>query len=253
MIVIKMAITPSLNASSRRLSMAPMYRAEQPAPYSTMSKDDQSAWYSFVFPPEVKTTRLVLRAFRPSDAPALKAAIDANLDHLQRWMLWAMNEPSTLEMLEERLALFAEQFVAGPEWGYAMYRHDEPAIIGSVGVHARIGARALEIGYWVDCRQTRRGYATEAAAALSTLALSFPDVDRLEIRCDPLNVASAGVPRRLGYRHVTTLEKDAVTPQGTARDTMVWALQRSELVCPRDTSSTEITLTRPPLFFPPPG
>jgi RimJ/RimL family protein N-acetyltransferase len=96
-------------------------------------------------------------------------------------------------------------------------------------LHARIGPGALEIGYWIDQRLTRRGYATEATLAMTNLGFSFPQVDRLEIRCDPGNKVSARIPRRLGYRYVTTLENDAVTPGGEPRDTMVWELTRGEV------------------------
>jgi RimJ/RimL family protein N-acetyltransferase len=46
----------------------------------------------------------------------------------------------------------------------------------------------------------RHGYATSAAGALTGVALSLPGVTRVEIRCDVANLASASVPRRLGYR-----------------------------------------------------
>jgi RimJ/RimL family protein N-acetyltransferase len=187
---------------------------------------DEAPWYSFVVPTPIETRRLVLRAFEPSDAAQLKEAIDANLEHLQRWMPWAMAEPSPLEVIEERMKVFAATFQTGPSWGYAIRLQGEPAIIGGVGLHARIGPRALEIGYWIDQRLTRRGYATEATLAMTNLGFSFPEVDRLEIRCDPENEGSARIPRRLGFRYLTTLEKNEVSPAGEPRDTMVWELAR---------------------------
>jgi RimJ/RimL family protein N-acetyltransferase len=54
-------------------------------------------------------------------------------------------------------------------------------------------------------------------------------LSRVEIRCDPRNTASAAVPRRLGYRHVTTLEANVLTPAGEPRDTMVWVQTAAEL------------------------
>jgi RimJ/RimL family protein N-acetyltransferase len=51
---------------------------------------------------------------------------------------------------------------------------------------------------------------------------------RVEIRCDPRNVKSMNVPRRLGYRHVQTLREDTVPPGGAARDTMVWSMSAED-------------------------
>jgi RimJ/RimL family protein N-acetyltransferase len=157
-------------------------------------------------------------------------------------MPWAMNEPSTLGALETRLMKFAADFETGPDWGYAIFQRDAEPMIGAIGVHARIGPRALEIGYWIDGRLTREGFATEAADAVTRMALTLPDVDRVEIRCDPANVASAGVPRRLGFRCVAVLEKNATTPTGEPRDTMVWEMTRAELL-PREEHSREETQT----------
>ena len=207
-----------------------------------MTNDAVEPWHRFTLPSTLETRRLSLRAWHSSQAVAMKNAIDANLEHLRPWMPWAMNEPSPLGALETRLIKFAADFVTGPDWGYAIFQHDGEAMIGAIGVHARIGPRALEIGYWIDGRLARQGFATEAAEAVTRMALTLPDVDRVEIRCDPANVASAGVPRRLGFRYVGTLEKNATTPTGEPRDTMVWEMTRAELSS-REEHSGENTQT----------
>jgi RimJ/RimL family protein N-acetyltransferase len=194
-----------------------------------MTDDAVEPWYHFTLPSILETPRLSLRAWDASQTVAMKNAIDANLEHLKRWMPWAMHEPSPLGAIETRLIKFAADFVTGPDWGYAIFQRNAEPMIGSIGVHARIGPRALEIGYWIDRRLTRQGFATEAASVVTHMALALPDVDRVEIRCDPANVASAGVPRRLGFRLVTVLEKNATTPTGEPRDTMVWEMTRTEL------------------------
>jgi RimJ/RimL family protein N-acetyltransferase len=44
----------------------------------------------------IHTQRLVLRCWHPTDAPLLKAAIDASLEHLRPWLPWAQYEPTDL-------------------------------------------------------------------------------------------------------------------------------------------------------------
>jgi RimJ/RimL family protein N-acetyltransferase len=180
------------------------------------------------FPDELATTRLILTRRRVSDAAELKAVIDNNLDHLRPWMPWAMNEPSPLEAIEARMRQFERDFDNGSQWLYGIRLKTDRAEIGSIGVHPRIGEGGLEIGYWLAADACGNGYITEAVEALTRLCLDQPSIDRVEIRCDPRNVRSYAVPRRLGFTHVTTIVHDAVTPDGSPRDTMVWQARRGD-------------------------
>lgn len=183
-------------------------------------------------PDSILTEHLLLRCWQPADAPLLKAAIDANLAHLQPWMPWAVAEPSPLDAIVERLKKFAADFADGVDWAYGIFTRSGDAVLGGTGAHSRIAADGLEIGYWIDAAHTRKGYATEAAAAITRVIFTQPRIQRVQIRCDPNNVASAGVPRRLGYRHLETLIGDGMTPAGVPRDTMVWELTRTEFESP---------------------
>ncbi|AUX28807.1 MULTISPECIES: GNAT family N-acetyltransferase [Sorangium] len=174
-------------------------------------------------PASILTARLTLRAWRPEDAPLLREAIDSSLAHLRPWMPWAVNEPASLEATTALLEKFRDDFTAGCDFHYGIFTRDEREVLGGTGLHPRIGPGAIEIGYWLRESATGRGHATEAVARLTRVALEEVGWSRVEIRCDPRNTASAAVPRRLGYRHVTTLEANALTPAGEPRDTMVWA------------------------------
>jgi RimJ/RimL family protein N-acetyltransferase len=178
-------------------------------------------------PERVATARLLLRCWQPADAALLKDAIDASLPELRAWMPWALDEPSPLEVLEERLRGFRDDFRAGHDWAYGIFDPGEARVLGGVGLHPRVGP-ATEIGYWIRTAAARLGYATEAAGALTAIAFEFAPVSRVEIRCDPRNRPSAAIPRRLGYRHTDTLVGDALAPGGAPRDTMVWTLTPAE-------------------------
>jgi len=180
-------------------------------------------------PVEISTPRLLLRRWERADAQTLKTALDANLAHLQAWLPWAMAEPSPLEVLEDRLDLFARQFDAGDQWLFAIWSRSRDELFGGTGLHRRIGDDGLEMGYWLQACATGRGYMTEAADALTRLALQQPCIVRVQIRCDPENAASAAIPRRLGYRHLRTIPKATIKPSGEPRDSMVWEITRDEL------------------------
>ena len=86
---------------------------------------------------------------------------------------------------------------------------------------------ALEIGYWVHAAFVRRGIASKAAALLTDAAFAIPDIERVEIHHDKANSASAGVPRRLGYRFVGE-QRDEVTAPADSGIECVWRIERDE-------------------------
>lgn len=177
------------------------------------------------FASEIRTPRLLLRPWRVADAARLKDAIDRNLTQLRQWMPWAMDEPSPLKVIEERILKFEQDFAAGADSVYAIFSADEAEVLGGTGLHPRIDG-GVEIGYWLDRRHQGQGLATEAAQALCAEAFAHPDIERVQIRCDPRNVKSAAVPSRLGFTLVETLVGEGETPDGLPRDTMVWELRR---------------------------
>jgi RimJ/RimL family protein N-acetyltransferase len=172
-------------------------------------------------PERVTTPRLVLRCWRTDDAPRLRAAIDESLPELKLWIPWAKAEPTPLPSVVERLERFRAEFTAGPEWGYAILDGAERELLGGIGLHARIGPSALEIGYWVRTSKAGQGIITEAAGAIVQVALALGAV-RIEIHCDPENPASARVAEKLGFRHAVTRRRDFIGPRGDRRDSMIW-------------------------------
>ena len=73
-------------------------------------------------------------------------------------------------------------------------------MVGIIGLHRRIGPRAVEIGYWTHVDHAGRGYMTAAAKAVTEAAEALDDVDRVEIHTDEANLRSAAIPQKLGYR-----------------------------------------------------
>ena len=176
----------------------------------------------------IHTPRLVIRCWQPADAPLLADAVTASVEHLRPWMPWAHAEPEELEVKVQRLRGFRARFDTDQDYVYAIFTPDESEVIGGSGLHPRVGEAALEIGYWISARHAGRGYATEASAALTRVAFEVNGVERMEIRCDPLNVRSASVPRKLGYTHEATLRARVRGVDGAMRDGMIWTLVRDE-------------------------
>jgi RimJ/RimL family protein N-acetyltransferase len=97
-------------------------------------------------------------------------------------------------------------------------------VLGGTGLHPRAGEGGIEIGYWIHIDATGQGLATESSAALTKVAFEVHLLDRVEIHCEPANVASAAIPRKLGYSHEATLRRRSVFTKNDWRDSMVWTL-----------------------------
>ena len=176
----------------------------------------------------IHTKRLVLRCWHPADAPLLKAAIDASVEHLLPWMPWAADEPQPLQAKVDLLRRFRGEFDLGHNFVYGVLNRDETEVLGGTGLHPRGGTGALEIGYWIHVAHINQGLATELATALTKVAFLVHEVDRVEIHCDPQNVRSAAVPAKLGFAHEATLGRRIKTGDGAYRDTMIWTLFASQ-------------------------
>jgi len=181
-------------------------------------------------PYRIITERLVVRCWNPEDAAALKEAVDASLEHLRRWMPWAQHEPEPVGLKVQRLRQFRGNFDLGLDFVYGILDRDETRVVGGTGLHTRPGAGALEIGYWVRADSEGTGLITEAASALVRVAFELCGVDRVEIQCDPENVRSAAIPRRLGFSEEGVLRCRQPDRDGTPnrRDAKVFSLLASE-------------------------
>jgi len=176
----------------------------------------------------IVTERLVIRCYNPKDAILLKTSIDESLEHLRPWMDWAHGEPRSLQSKTDRLRKYRGQFDLGIDYVFGIFNKKEDVLIGSTGLHTRLGEEAREIGYWINANYAGKGYATEATKALTKVGFEVEGLERIEIHCASNNTRSQNVPKKLGYTHEATLRDRVVDHLGNKRDTMIWSLFRSD-------------------------
>jgi RimJ/RimL family protein N-acetyltransferase len=175
----------------------------------------------------IETKRMVIRCYHPSDAKLLEQSVMESLEHLKPWMVWAHNEPVSLEARTKAVQSFRGKFDLGENYIYGIFNADETRLLGGTGLHPRIGENQFEIGYWIHKDFINQGLVTESTAALTKVAFEICRVHRVEIHCDPANLASAAVPRKLGYTHEGTLRQKTRFLDRWS-DSMVWGLLESE-------------------------
>lgn len=172
--------------------------------------------------------RLVIRCYNPEDALLLEASVKESVEHLKPWMPWAHSEDQeTLHSRIERLRTFRGKFDLNQDFIYGIFNLDQTMLLGGTGLHTRLGNDALEIGYWIHKDFINQGLATEAASALTKVGFEVHEISRMEIHCDPSNVRSAAVPRKLGYTHEADLKKRSKFLDNW-RDSSIWTLFKDE-------------------------
>ena len=175
----------------------------------------------------IETKRLVVRCYNPSDAAMLAEFITESVEHLRPWMPWVYNEPEPIEEKVQRLKRFRGMFDLGQNFVYGIFNQDDTKLLGGTGLHTRLGESDLEIGYWIHKDHVNKGLVTESTAALIKVAFELIHIHRIEIHCDPANLVSAAIPRKLGFKHEGTLRAKTRFLEGWS-DSMIWGLLETE-------------------------
>ncbi|MEV6520440.1 GNAT family protein [Longispora sp. NPDC051575] len=142
------------------------------------------------------TERLILRRFRPADAPALAAyRSDPAVARYQSW---------TPPLSETDAVALARSFATGdpsePGWfQYAVELRADGCLVGDVGVRLDDNRMRADLGFTLAADRQGHGYATEAVRAV--LADLFGrGLRRVSAECDARNAASARLLQRVGFR-----------------------------------------------------
>ena len=168
---------------------------------------------------------LLLRPWAEADAPALREAIDEDVDHLRPRLSWTLDEPASPERTRARLAGWAEAFRTGEGLRFAITPADRPwHILGGANLNTRLGPDDRDVGYWVRASATRQGIARAAVSRLVVHAFEEMAVSRLVAQCDVGNAASAEFATALGF----TAIGEAVTrwPDGSPRAVLRFEMRR---------------------------
>jgi ribosomal-protein-serine acetyltransferase len=161
-----------------------------------------------------------LRLLDESEAGALTEVIEANREHLQRWLPWAEThgfEDSVEYLRRKRL-----------QWemndGFEGAIELDGRIVGGAGFH-RVDwvNRCTSIGYWLAADAQGRGLMTATVRALLDHAFGVWDLHRVFIEVVVGNERSKAIPERLGFRQEAVL-REAKLIAGRYEDTLLYAM-----------------------------
>ena len=176
------------------------------------------------FPESFETERLLIRSPLPGDGPELHAAVRESIEELTPWMPWP-KEHRTVDDSEASARRARVAFLQRSELRMHLYLKGTDTLVGSSGLQGiDWEVPKFEIGYWCRTRFTGRGYVTEAVRGITAFAFDALGARRVDIRCDSLNHPSVRVAQRAGFRLEGELHNNEVGTDGSARDTLIFAL-----------------------------
>jgi RimJ/RimL family protein N-acetyltransferase len=177
-------------------------------------------------PDAFESERLLIRAPRPGDGPAVHEAIVESLAEFRPWMAWA-REPQSVDVSEAVARRARADYIARRDLMLYLFLRDG-TFVGGSGLH-RIdwSVPRFEIGYWVRTSHTGRGYATEAARRIADVAFEDLRAERVEIWCDASNEHSAAVARRAGFAEEFRMARSRRDMSGRLSDSLCFVRLRS--------------------------
>jgi RimJ/RimL family protein N-acetyltransferase len=175
----------------------------------------------------IVTDRLVLRSLRPDDEDDVLAY--RSIPEVVRYI---PGEPKTAEQVGDMVAHSATAGLLDERHQYVTLAVQlDDRVVGDVmlkldGLDGADGRQA-EIG-WVFAPDVHgRGYATEAARAITAVAFEEIGVHRVWAQLEPANTASARICQRLGMRREACFEQ-ASWFKGRWTDLAVYAIRADE-------------------------
>lgn len=144
----------------------------------------------------IRTTRLLLRPYRASDAPAV-FAIFSDPKVMQYWSTPPWTD---IEQAHAAIGRDLQAHESGEALRLGIERVADGALIGQCTLfNLSAGSRRAEIGYCLASSAWGQGYMEEALRALVDYGFGSLGLNRIEADIDPRNEASARSLERLGF------------------------------------------------------
>jgi [ribosomal protein S5]-alanine N-acetyltransferase len=167
----------------------------------------------------LETERLTLRRFTPSDGPAVHLYMGDPI--VTRWLPQGRLDEAAAQA-------FADRQAGGRATALAVVERASGALIGHTDFHTWFGPDTWEIGWAIGRPHQGRGYATEAAGALTAHAFETLRGHRVVATCQPENPASWRVMEKLGMRREAHFRQHIHREGGAWWDEYFYALLAEE-------------------------
>ena len=177
-------------------------------------------------PSSITTERLSLRTPQTGDGALLLPALLESLPQLRRFLAslpWVAGE-QTPESAERWCRNAQANFLARKDLPFLIFERQSGELLGACGLHRTVfETPKTEVGYWIRSSRAGQGFITEAVNGLCGYAFAHLKAERVELIVDEDNLPSRRVADRCGFQLEGTLRSERRAPDGTLRNTCVYA------------------------------
>jgi ribosomal-protein-alanine N-acetyltransferase len=172
----------------------------------------------------IETPRLILRALKADDRGAVYAyASDAEVT---RYTVFERH--ASMRTTDEWLGSVLDSYRAGQLGPWAIEMRAHGRVIGTCGFHVVDELhRRGDIGYALAREYWGHGYATEAVRAMIEFGFEHLNLNRIEARAVPANVASTRVMQKAGMKYEGILSESGFF-KGAYQDVALYSILRSD-------------------------
>jgi len=169
--------------------------------------------------------RIILHVPGQEATDEVAALVRRNLQHLQPWMPWAVDNYSAKHAAEWIAAVGTVDTVSSAI-GFLIWENN--GIVGTIGVHDidRVNRHA-KIGYWIDRDHEGKGIVTTSCRILLAYLFDTMELNRVQINCNVDNSRSRAIPEKLGFTYEGIL-REVELLRGEFRDQAVYSLLKQE-------------------------
>jgi ribosomal-protein-alanine N-acetyltransferase len=175
---------------------------------------------------EMRTERLILRAFRTEDAKDVQrlagdrevARTTLNIPH-----------PYKDGMAEEWIATHAGSLEDGTNLVYAIVEAEGNQLLGAINVAINQKHRRGNFGYWIGRSFWGRGFCTEAAGALLACCFDQLGLHRVHAHYLAGNLASGRVMEKIGMKQEGCL-REHIEKDGKMHDVIEYGILSSDYI-----------------------
>ncbi len=132
------------------------------------------------------------------------------------------------ESIEDTQHAIANYFIASPLGKFGIELKTEEKFIGTIDIRVDMKKSKAEIGYILNQTYSKKGYATEAAAAMVEFAFETLELEKVTASCDARNTASEAVMKRLGMKKEGVSRHHEIWKNGEWVDMLFYGLLREE-------------------------
>jgi RimJ/RimL family protein N-acetyltransferase len=154
--------------------------------------------------------------------------MEESREHIRKWDPEEAEICRSLQETHEWIAHKLSQREDRVSFSNGIWNVDGTRLLGGLGLHPRKpggwSVPAFTVGYWIRPSAQGFGYVTEAVGLVVNFALDALSAERLEIACDPNNLRSMAIPRRLGFKMEGRARNVYRYPDGRLCDEVIWSL-----------------------------